>query len=364
MSETQLPYAIILGRWPQRAGSILQRRGIKIVVVDDPVLSVGREMSFPFTSCPPYGPNIQNNDWRNFMIALSTSLPSSDFPVLFATTDRGLHAIARFYDDLSRVYALPCPAPDQLLTLIDKVALDSWASQHGIPMPQSRVIKCGTDILKESQDFPMPCVIKPSLTCELDRTHGTKVFLAKTREQALVYVRVCHDKGLNVVLQPDLSPLSDIQWSLCGVCDRPGHLSRALLARKLRQVPFGVSTATETVQMDARILNIASNLCAASAMWGLFEIELRQDSQGNPVVIDVNPRIWRQIALPTAAGMDLLYSAYRAALASKDSGSQTYKVGVGWIRRTDISLCLRRLVKGKITAGEVIRSWYRVRVVE
>jgi len=315
--------------------------------------------------CPPYGAQDDAVRWTEEVCGMARCVAELGSPVLFPTSDRALLAIARCYDRLAEVCTLSVPKPDIIAMVVDKVAFARWAVEHGIPVPAAQVVPVGATVAGIAQTVPGPWVVKPDHTFAFERVRGVKLLVAQTPEQIDLHVAACHSAGLNVVVQSDLLSLGAIQWSLAGVCDADGKILGGLLARKLRQVRWGAGTAVETVPMDQSAWNLASRLCAALKLRGLFEVELLKVPGREPVVLEVNTRIWTQIRLPKAAGMDLALHAINVAGGTRGGISQTYRPWVGWLSLCrDIPVSLRLLRRRELSIGEFLRSLWHVRVMD
>lgn len=111
-----------------------------------------------------------------------------------------------------------------------------------------------------------------------------------------------------------------------------GRLIASILVSKLRQVPWSAGTAAETLPMNSDIHAIGEQLCRELAPLGLFELELRPGPDGTPRVIEVNPRIWSRVRLPTVAEVNLLEKAFYLA-AGGDAPMATLSppmAPIGW----------------------------------
>jgi predicted ATP-grasp superfamily ATP-dependent carboligase len=353
---------VLLGFQPA-AYRVLSQSHIPAAIVDDHAPGSDLRPDQHFLRCPDYSPG-GDDSWLAFMRETAQALASEGRPILFSTTDRGLLAVARHHASLRDNYVLADPGPEAVATLVDKVAFATWARTHGIPTPASIPVRNAAELPRAAELAPLPCIIKPELTFRLELAAGPKLFYAHTRDAIVAYAQRCLSQGLTVILQADLSQGDSIQWSLAGVCDQPGRLAVAVLAQKLRQVPWGAATAVETLPMDGRVLAVAERLCGAIGLTGIFEMELRPGPDGHPCVIEVNPRIWSQVRLPRAAGLDLLAHAYRVAVEGGKLDPAPYRHHIGWLScRRDLRVLRRMLSDGNLSLAHVA-SLARVRVVE
>jgi predicted ATP-grasp superfamily ATP-dependent carboligase len=119
-----------------------------------------------------------------------------------------------------------------------------------------------------------------------------------------------------VLVQEEIEGPSSALYSLGVYMTRAGHAAAAFTAQKLAQVPadFGdglivrATRAPELIALGARALR-------HFGYHGIADIEFKWDArEGVFKLLDINPRIWPWIHLPTACGVNLPYAAYLDAL--------------------------------------------------
>jgi predicted ATP-grasp superfamily ATP-dependent carboligase len=311
----------------------------------------------------------EDEAWVHQLRELGTELSHDrPRPLLFPMTDRSLLAVARQHERLAERLTVVAPAPHVVELLLDKVGFAVWAEQHGLPVPRSRVFRAVPAQGPIDLDgLPLPLVVKPSHTHELERTSRIKLFHATTRDQAARQVREVLAHGMTAVVQEDLSGAqgTSTQWSLAGITALDGTVPATVLAEKLRQVRWGAGTAVETMPMDERIRDIALAAVRAAGRLPIFEVELRADASGQPRLIEINPRIWTQARLPQAAGLDLLDYARRIAGGYTGPVPQRYRAGVGWCSwRRDARVALGMLRRRQLDVRHLLTSLTRVRVLD
>jgi predicted ATP-grasp superfamily ATP-dependent carboligase len=358
------PVVVLLGD-NRGACHVLARHGIRVVLVDDAPPARMLPELHAFHRCPSYTRREDDAAWLTEMLAVAARFAGHGRPVLFPATDRGLLAIAKFHDPLGEAYAMATPPPDMVTTLTNKASFAEWCRRENIPMPASEVVRSAADLDACADKVPLPCIVKPDYTFELERLEGPKLFWTDNRAELRARAATCLRHGLDVVLQADLSSSRPVQWSVSGLCASPGEITHAVMAHKLRQVRWGAGTAVETRPMDARVESLARRVCQRLGLLGLFEMELCASADGDPLVLEINPRIWSQVRLATAAGADLLYWAYRLALGKPIGSQPRYRPWVGWLSlRRDVRVSARLLRERPATAVAWARSLARVRVID
>lgn len=357
------PPAVIFGP-STAAATVLLRHGIPVTLVHDAPLHGRVPDGASFQLCPGYGDQSDDAAWVEGLSRAAGGGPASPQPILFPSTDRALLAVGRQRARLDACFTVAAPPPDIAAMVIDKAAFAAWALERRLPIPDSLLIPRGSDPAA-IRALPLPVIVKPQHTFQLEESDGAKLFLAADYDQAVEMVKRCHSRGMDVVAQQDLSAFGTCQWSLCVLCGPGGAVTAAVLARKLRQVAWGAGTAVETISMDPHVLEAGTQMCHALGSPGLFEIELRPDAAGAPRVIEVNARIWSQVALPQRAGIDLLYGAWCAAAGRPVAMPARYRAGiVWWSWKRDLRVSASLAKHGRLNAGEFLSSIARARVIE
>ena len=130
------PPAVIAGAW--RTGVLgmrsLRRRGIDVCAFD----CNGPAFTSPYGqvfTCP--NPDTDAPGWLTFMRDLPRAMTAR--PVLIASSDQFVSAIAAHADALSEHYVI---SPGALLQgkLATKETQDRLAAEHGMPMPNTRLV--------------------------------------------------------------------------------------------------------------------------------------------------------------------------------------------------------------------------------
>jgi predicted ATP-grasp superfamily ATP-dependent carboligase len=142
------------------------------------------------------------------------------------------------------------------------------------------------------------------------------VLIVDSKEQvAAARTRLAACAGARVVAQ-EFIPGPDTHHLSVAVClDRKAEVVATFTARKRRQGNrgAGVGTYVESFQ-DAEAEAAAVSLLQDLKYVGVAEVELKRHAQdGRPYVIEVNPRLWTQVGLPAACGLNFPLLVYQLA---------------------------------------------------
>ena len=125
--------------------------------------------------------------------------------------------------------------------------------------------------------------------------------------------------------------------------------------RKLRQHPrgFGIARLCET-RRDDELEDLTVRVLAEAGYQGVSDVEFKRDARdGRLKFMEINPRPGYLTALPTAAGVNLCYTAYRDAVG-RPCPPCRQRDGVRWTDILhDVPDSIRESRRGQLT----LREW-------
>ena len=248
------------------------------------------------------------------LLALAPSF-SGRRPVLFATNDDWVLALARHRDRLEEHYRLPFAPYDVVQRALGKTALYRACEALGVDAPRSWYLDDATPEQVAAQ-VPYPCVLKPDDSRGFYDAFRAKVFVVRDRAELLARVREAAQVGLQLVAQEWVDTRPGGFWSVASYLSADGTPRGVFTGRKLEQWPpdFGTSCLADA-RWDPAIAQAGVAVLQELGYWGISEIEFVQDAAtGRHLLLDVNTRPWKWVGLPVAAGVDLPLLAYRDAV--------------------------------------------------
>lgn len=257
-----------------------------------------------------------------FVDAVERELAERDYDVLLPVNRGTLVTVLEHRERLEAHATIPYPPND-----VANVALDKWqtveaARAAGIPHP-STVAPTDADLSAAVDRLGFPIVVKPRRgshrigvsTCE------TPTELERTVE------RVCDRHG-PVILQEYIP--NGGERGVYTLYDRLSTLRAVTVQQRLRSNPpeGGPSTLRETVD-DPALVDLADRLFSHLGWQGVAMAEFRIDPRdGEPKLLEVNPRLWGSLALSVFAGVEFPYLMYRLAVDGAPGEMLDYDVGV------------------------------------
>lgn len=228
-------------------------------------------------------------------------------PVLLPTSDRFAHLVSSRRAQLSPRYQLLLPDHALIEDLLDKQRFVQCAQAGGATVPRSVMLRGLAELPSIARHLGLPIIVKPASKEHRDRSGIPKVILLEREEEiAATLDRYAACNGVPFLAQ-DYIPGDDRQHLSVAVClDRRAEVVATFTARKRRQgnLGAGVGTYVERFQ-DAEAEQIAATLLRSLKYVGVAEVEFKRHAHtGRLYVIEVNPRVWTQVTLPGACGLN------------------------------------------------------------
>ena len=198
------------------------------------------------------------------------------------------------------VCGLCLPTQSQLDTFNDKSAVARLGEELGIPVPRNY----GPE---ETPAFP--CVVKPLCGEKFGLTAQQRyVIAADSSRLEEARARFSALTGEQPLVQQYL-PGGGLG---CSFLAREGEVLAWVCHRRLREYPVtgGPSTCCAAFH-SAELEGYVRRLAAAVGYSGLAMVEFKEDAEGRPHLLEINPRIWGSFPLTRAAatGIPLLWFA-------------------------------------------------------
>ena len=237
-------------------------------------------------------------------------------PVLFATNDDWVLALARCRDALEEHYRFPFAPYEVVQRALGKTALYRACEALGVDAPRSWYLDDAAPEQVAAQ-VPYPCVLKPDDSRGFYDAFRAKVFVVRDREEFLARVAgVRRASGSRSSRRSGSTPDPGGFWSVASYLSADGTPRGVFTGRKLEQWPpdFGTSCLADA-RWDPAIAAAGVAVLQELGYWGISEIEFVQDAAtGRHLLLDVNTRPWKWVGLPVAAGVDLPLLAHRDAV--------------------------------------------------
>jgi predicted ATP-grasp superfamily ATP-dependent carboligase len=251
-----------------------------------------------------------------FVGAIREEVDRGGHSVVIPTDDVTLSLLSQARSQFEGLATLPFPDFETIQTAHDKGALATLASEMGIPIPKTVVVRDPTDFEAAIETVGLPAVVK----ARMSRFPAGRQW----REGGAVrYVRTVSDLAETLRAAGELGPSPLVQEHVSGdgrgifVLMNRGRLRAAFAHRRIREKPpsGGVSVLSESVALDPQLLAHAERLLEALKWHGVAMLEFKRDSRdGVTKLLEINGRFWGSLQLAVDSGIDFPYLLYRLAV--------------------------------------------------
>lgn len=334
----------------------LSARGIPTFLIDWD-LCVGRfsRCAGRFEICPPAA---DEERFLEFLRDLASRRGLEGW-VVFPNDDRTVGVLSRHKRELQGLYRVPVPDWDVTRAAVDKRQTHRLADRAGVPYPRTFYPADVSDL--DRPDLVFPAVIKPAIRDNFYDKARKKAVRADDRDQLRrEYLKAADLIDPSEIMVQELIPGGAGGLYSYGSLHTAGGVAGRVVARRTRQHPveFGrVTTHAETVRIP-ELEDLGRRLLDTLGYEGISEVEFMRDPRdGRYKLIEINARFWAWHSLAMAAGVDLPYLMYLAALG-EPAPSSDFEPGVHWFRLlVDLPVSAAQATKGRLDLGSYLKSW-------
>lgn len=253
---------------------------------------------------------------------------------------------------------------------IDKNKTREVAESLGIPVPKTYFPESIEDAKKYSKQIQYPCLVKPISSHVFVPTFRLKLVRVNNAESLVKVFGYFFSKGFPMMLQEEIpGPDRDV-ITFNTVLDANSKPLAIFMHRRLIQNPptFGVVALGESV-WEPRIIEPGLKFLQAIRFKGIAQVELKQDPRtGVFKILEINGRSYLSISLATAAGMNLIYLAYKNARGDRleplTKYSCNYELGVRWLDSSKYAQSMVQLkLSGAMSLTDLVRPLFGSKIV-
>lgn len=259
---------------------------------------------------------------EEFVRALERELQGRTYDMLLPINTSTVRRVVEHKSRLEADTNVPFLPYDRLQVGLDKEQTIETARQAGIPRPKTR-LPDEVDFRNVISELGRPVVVKPVFG-----SSRTGITVCESREELERVYRETQNRHGRTILQEFIPNGGEV--GVYTLYDRASELARVTVQRRIRTNPpaGGASTYRETVA-NPEVLRIADRLLSALDWQGVAMVEFRIDARdGEPKLMEINPRLWGSLSLSIHAGVDFPYRLYEFATDPPVERDLTYDVGV------------------------------------
>lgn len=296
------------------AARLFSQAGLTVVLADSTPWTITRysRATQQFVECPPFE---DLSVFAKWLIEYGQKNPGL---ILYPTSDDLCWVIAKYWDQLIKVYKFNYPEFSVIKNIIDKSALYQFAATVGIDAPPSFD---GSEILgAEDPRLKYPLILKPRMqTGQLSKVKGVVVETAAHFSQSMAEFkrRVVFDSSVISDIPDVAEPLiqqfyrsaKSNTYSLAGYLSEDRQVFLVQASHKVLQNPpvIGVGLCFESAPVDEDIAAKIKKMCELIGYFGIFEVEfIREDGpESRWQLMDFNPRYYGQMQFEISRGLTL-----------------------------------------------------------
>ncbi|WP_309386959.1 ATP-grasp domain-containing protein [Cerasicoccus frondis] len=285
----------------------LGKRGVEVIGCDDVELTVLQFSKYVQDTFVHRSSESDVDGYLEDLIAnIERHRPPSGVPYVLIPSFRDATIIARHRERLEQHITVAAPDIESIDAVLSKAAFAKTAEANGLPIPQTLVAQT-VEELERRDDFPEPAVVKPP-----DSHGGRGIRICDTRAEALAYCREVVESGGEMPIVQATAPGED--YCFAALCNQ-GELVAHMAYQNLQQFPIekGQGVVRKTID-DAVFQPSAAKLLAAVNWHGVAQVDYRWDGEGEPVLIEVNPRFWAGLVHSVESGVDFPWLLYQTVL--------------------------------------------------
>lgn len=228
-------------------------------------------------------------------------------PALLPVGAVTLAALSAERERFAAVCGLCIPAPEQLDIFNSKETVAELGERLGVPVPKRFAPGAEEDTAAFFGRIPLPCVVKPLCGEKFGLSAAQRYAIARTPEQgAAAFGRFQALTGEPPMVQEYL-PGAGLG---CSALAEEGTVRAALCHRRIREYPVTGGPSSCCIRVDRPDLEgYAARLVAETGYTGLAMFEFKEGADGQPRLLEVNPRIWGTFPLTrvSKSGIPLLW---------------------------------------------------------
>ena len=292
-------------------------------------VTVGDTARFPFSAFSRYcrrtlvypSPNATPNAFVDWLIE---KLRRDGYDVIFPLDEDVIDAILPRRKEVEQYTRLPLPEIEQYCIARDKAETIKLAMKCNIACPKTYFAENPEELGSVANQLDFPLVIKPR------RSFGGRgLVFTQTRETLKRDWLKVHQNYPFPLIQ-EFIPHGGDAFGVSALFNSKHEVRAVFVHRRIREYPVsgGPSTLRESVY-NPTLMETGIELLRKLNWYGVAMVEFKVDPRdGQPKLMEINPRFWGSLPLAIHSGVDFPYLLYRMAIEGDIEPVLEYRVGV------------------------------------
>ena len=260
---------------------------------------------------------------KDYVEAIECLAKREKIDVIVPSSDNEVLAVARQLNRFKRLgVACVCSAPEVIKTSINKADMLLFLKKAGIPVPKFAVPSSLDQVASLARHLGYPkktVVLKPAwsgggnrgvwfmqsdFSRELTTTKGTPLV---TLEALIEQLKKLSSFPRLVLMEYLLGE----EYSVDGLAEQGKPV---YVVPRVRVAPLPGFSREGLIRTNPAVSRYVSRIATAFGFDSNFNVQLKYDSNGKPLVYEINPRVSATVAANAAAGIDLFLFGILQAL--------------------------------------------------
>jgi biotin carboxylase len=267
------------------------------------------------------------NDPAPFIDAIVAFVREHRVRVVLPVADSSITLLAPHRERFTQLGCTLAVGSDAALEIAnDKVRTLEVAAKLGIDYPKSVPVAGVEDLSAAEAEFGYPFVVKPTVSWtgqvaervapvevlnEAEAVKATERFLATGCE--VIAQQLASGRRISV-------SLFIANGEMLAYCGCTAHRTTPPLG--------GVSAMRESIPVSKELLDASVNLATTIGMEGACEVEYRCDARGNPLLMEINPRLAGTLENAMHSGVNFPLMVWQWATGQPVQPVRSYRTGV------------------------------------
>ncbi len=294
-------FFVAAGEWTRLAPALFSRHCCRRIVYPSPVASPAA-----------------------FLATLEAELAAGRYDVLMPMELTTQLLVTEQRGRLEPFVRIPFADAEKARRIHDKGFLVSFAGQHGIRCPATVFPREPEEAAELGRHLSYPLLVKPR-----ESSGGRGIRRAERAADLAAAYAAVHARFPAPIVQECLPPGGDA-IGVAVLMDFASQPRMSFVYRRLREYPIagGPSTLRESIWRP-EVAEIAERLLSLAGWVGVAMVEFKVDPRdGQPKLLEVNPRFWGSLHHAIVCGVDFPFLLYRLAMDGDVECGANYRIGV------------------------------------
>ncbi len=268
-----------------------------------------------------------------FLNYLEQLLDYARVKVLITSSDVNAALLCMHRERIERRVRIALAKEPALGIALNKEQTLEIARRLGLGIPRSITVKTVDEVEAAVREVGLPAVVKPVQSWVWSEQQsirlGCKLITTLDEARGAVEELTRQGQGVATLFQQYLSGRREAVSFLYA----HGQIYARFAQWAKRTVPQlgGTSVLRQSISIPPDIGDQAERLVREIELEGYSEVEFRRDSDGNPYLMEINPRLSASVEIAVRAGVDFPFLLYQWASGDQITPVTGYHVGK-WIR--------------------------------